>query len=189
MIITSGTGNEYSAGVNPNNRLETFSIVEDRMADISNRTGESFVLATDFVSLTTTGSFNGLIYVKNNNDKTLYIQRIRTCSTATGSVQCILISNPTAGTLISDANLSDQRSANMGSNEVFSNFGLSYAASGDGKTVTDGDQFSNFINRSPGHSIQEYNGAIILPKGSSIALSAKPSVATTVCVEIQGWFE
>lgn len=187
MKIEDGTGAGYIAGVDSNNRLETFSIVESRAADISNRTGKSFLLASDFISLTTTASFNGIMYVKNNDDLSLYINAIRTCSDASGSAQIRILSNPTAGTLISDANDSDKLSSNLGSSETFG--GLSYAATGDGKTVTDGDQLSQFINRSPGHSIQQYNGSLVLPKGSSMAIVAKPSVATTLCVEIQCWFE
>ena len=189
MIITSGVGTEYSAGVDESNRLNVFSITEGRAADISSRTGETFILATDFVSLTTTGSFSGLIYVKNTENKSFFVQSIRVCSSETGFAQVILTANPTAGTLISDGNLADQRSANMASSDNFSSFGLAYSASGDAKTVTDGEQFSQYINRSPGHSIQEYGGSLLLPKGSSFALSAKPSVATTICVEIQGWLE
>lgn len=189
MIITSGTGSEYSAGVDSNNRLSVFSIAQERVADVSARTAESFIIASDFVALTNTGSFNAINYLKNTSNKSFYIQRIRVCSFGSGHLQVILVRNPTAGTIVSEANAPIHYSANLGSNEVFSNFGVSYVAAGDSKTLTDGAQFSNFINHSPGHSIQEYGGAIILTKGASFGLSVKPSAAMTVCTEIQGWFE
>lgn len=186
--ILDGSGSGYAAKVNSLNRLETFSIIENRVADVSKRTGLSFVLASDFISLTTTGSFNGIMYVKNESDKyDLYIDKVRTCSDIMGNVQIRILRNPTAGTLVSDANLADQLSANVGKEEPFD--GLAYSASGDGKTVTDGENFSQFINHSPGHSIQEYDGAVIIPRGKSIAMVAKPSVAMTLCAEIQCWFE
>ena len=102
-------------------------------------------------------------------------------------MQFYLVRNPTTGTLISDENAALQASANLNSPIAFE--GDAYSASADGKTVTDGDNFSNFINRSPGHSIQDYGGLIVMPPGSSMAVVCKPSVATTVCLELQGWYE
>lgn len=189
-IIEDGTGSGNKASVNSDNRLETFSIVESRIADISNKDGRSFILTSDFVSLTTTGSFNGMMYIKNTStDKNMFIDRVRICGTGTSmnAMQCVFTKNPTTGTLISDANAGISIPANLGSNEEFT--GINYAASADGKTVTDGTQFSQFIVHLPGHSIQEYNGAIIIPNGSSMAISIKPGAATTACVEVQCWFE
>lgn len=188
MFLEDGTGGGKLAKITSDNRVETFSIVESRVADVSKNDGNAFLLATDFISLTTTGSFNGIMYIKNSSDTyNLFIDKVRTCSDIMGNVQIRVLRNPTAGTLISDANPSEQFSANVGSNNVFD--GLSYSASGDGKTVTDGGNLSQFINHSPGHSIQEYGGAVVLPKGGSIALVAKPSVAMTLCCEFQVWFE
>lgn len=187
QMILDGTGKAYKAKVNKDNRLETFSINEERIADVS-KSGYSFLLASDFVSLTTTGAFNGIIYIKNNSStKDLFIKTIRVCSDGSGSVQCRIIRNPTTGTLISDANKAEQLSSNAGSNVTFD--GLAYAASGDAKTVTDGSNWTQFINRSPGHSIQDYQGAILLPNGQSMALTAKPSVSTNLCIEVMAWFE
>jgi hypothetical protein len=185
--IQDGTGKGYLTKVNADNRMETFSIVEARVADVAANNGKAFLLSSGFVSLTTTASFNGLMYVKNNSDEKLFIDKIRTCSDGSGSVQLEIIANPTTGTLISDANNSNKLSSNMGSSEIFD--GLSYAASADAKTDTDGDNLSQFINRSPGHSVQNYQGSLVLPKGSAIAIQAKPSVATTICIEIQCWFD
>jgi hypothetical protein len=185
--ILDGRGRGYRAGVTPRRQLETIAVTESRIADIS-KSGYSFLVATDFVSLTTTGSFNGLLYIKNNStDRNIFIKTVRVCSSGTGYMQIRAIRNPSAGTLISDANSADKLSANAGSNVVFD--GLAYSASGDGKTVTDGDNWTQFINKSPGHSVQDYQGAIVIPGGKSVAITAKPSVATTICIEIQLWFE
>jgi hypothetical protein len=188
MILESGTGNGKSAKINDDNRLEVFSVGESKAADVSRSQGRSFIIASDFISLTTTGSFNGLLYLANSSElRTFFVERLRSCSTATGTVQFYLIRNPTTGTLISDANAALQASANLNSPLSFE--GDAFSASGDGKTVTDGENFSNFINRAPGHSIQEYGGLIVMPPGSSMAVVAKPDVATTICLELQGWFE
>src|SRR6056300_1099407 len=142
-IIEDGTGSGKKASVNANNRLDTFSITETRVADISNRDGRLFILTSDFVALTTTGSFNGMIYLKNTStDRDMYIDRVRICGTGTSmnAMQCRFVKNPTTGTLISDANAGISVASILGSNEEFT--GINYAASGDGKTVTDGTQFS-----------------------------------------------
>ena len=126
--IIDGAGTGSKAKVNVENRLETFSITESRSADISNRNGKAFILATDFVSLTTTGSFNGMIYVKNSSDENLFIDKLRVCGTSASSsyMQTILIENPTTGNLISDANTGTATSSNLGSSVDFD--GLSYVA-------------------------------------------------------------
>lgn len=186
-MILDGTGKGYKAKVNSNSRLETFSISEERIADVS-KTGYSFLVATDFIDLTTTGSFNGLLYIKNNSStKDIFIKTMRICADGSGTAQCRLIRNPTAGTLISEATPADNLSSNAGSNVNFD--GLAYTASGDGKTVTDGSNWTQFINRMPGHSVQHYDGAIVIPNGQSMALTVKPSAATTICIEVQAWFE
>lgn len=190
LEIKDGSGTGRRANVSSSGRLETFSITESRIADISNRKGESFIITSDFVSLTTTASFNGMLYVKNTNvSKNLFIDKVRVCGTGSsmGSGQCIFYKNPTTGTLISDVNDGIVVASNLGSNEVFD--GLVYAASGDGKTITDGTQFSQFTIHLPGHTIQEYEGNLIIPNGSGLGIAVKPSYASEVCIEIQCWFE
>jgi hypothetical protein len=188
--IVDGTGKGNRVKVTDDNRLEVFAINESRIADISNKTGESFILTSDFISLTTTASFNGMMYVKNNDpDKILYVDKVRICGTGTsmGYVQSKFFKNPTTGTLISDANTGLAVPANLSSTVDF--VGTVYAASGDAKTITDGDQFSQFTIHLPGHTIQEYQGSLILENGASMGIACKPSYATEICIEIQCWFE
>lgn len=188
--IIDGTGKGYRAAVNKNKRLETFSITESRLADISLREGRSFLLTSDFISLTTTGSFNGMLYIKNTDtSKLVFIDKIRVCGTGTSmnSMQTKFYKNPTTGTLISDANAGISVAANLGSEELFP--GLVYSASADGKTITDGTQFSQFTIHLPGHTIQEYQGTVIIPGGSALGIAVKPGAATEACIEVQCWVE
>lgn len=188
--IVNGVGDQNRAKVNKNNRLETFSITESRMADISLRDGLSYIITSDFVSLTTTGAFSGMLYIKNtDSSKNLFVDKVRVCGTGTSmnAMQCKFFKNPTTGTLISDQNDGIVVPANLGSNETFP--GLVYAASADGKTVTDGTQFSQFTIHLPGHTIQEYDGALIIPGGSALAIAVKPSASTIACLEVQCWLE
>lgn len=187
--IEDGTGTSNRVRVTENNRMETFSTTSVRNSDISRRTGESFIITSDFISLTTTASFSALLYIKNTSAKDLYVDKIRICGTGASmsSLQTKMVKNPTAGTLISDANDGIAIPSNLGSSSTFE--GSVFAASGDAKTITDGTQFSQFTVHLPGHSIQEYDGALIVPKGSSMSIEGKPGIASEVCVEIQCWYE
>ena len=189
LEIIDGTGSGKRAKVDSNNRLETFSVSESRMADVSVRDGQSFILTSDFISLTTTASFNGVFYLKNTDaTKIIYIDKIRICGTGTsmGYVQCKLIKNPTTGTLISDETSAIAIPANLGASTDF--IGTVYKGA-DAKTVTDGTQFSQFTVHLPGHTTQEYDGALVLTGGTSFSIEVKPSYATELCVEIQCWIE
>jgi len=186
--IIDGTGKGFRAQVDEFNRLSTNCVTQSRIADRSKRSGDGFILATGFISLTTTGSFSGAAYVKNTSEtKDLFIKSIRTCGDGTGSIKIKILANPTTGTLISNANAGHANSSNLGVSTTFE--GLYYVASGDGKTVTDGTHVAQFINKMVGHSVQDYEGAIVVPNGKSFAIVMQPSVATDVCVEIQCWFE
>lgn len=186
--ILDGAGSNRRAKVNSRNKLLVRSTAEPIVAAVSAEQGLSYLLASDFISLTTTGSFNALMYVKNTStNKNLHIGKIRTCSSGSGFMQVRLIAQPTSGTIVSDANSSDLSNANLSSGNVFD--GISYSASGDGKTITDGSNFAQFINMSPGHSVQDYEGSIVLGPSDSIGLTCKPSVATIICIEIQCYFE
>lgn len=193
FTIKDGTGSNREVRVDEAKRLEVASFDTNRVADIANRTGDAFLLASDFITLTTTGSTNGLMYVKNNADTNLYIDKIRVCGQVTTpgmamyGMQVRILSNPTTGDIITDANLADTLSSNVGSSREFE--GLAYSASGDSRNFTDGTNMTQFIGHIPGHSIQEYGGSLLLPKGSAIGIVAQPQVAGTICVEVQCWFE
>jgi len=186
-ILEDGKGSGYKAEVDSDNRLSVMSVGASVASSEALSRGGAFVLPSGFLSLTTTGSFNGIFYIKNTSPtKNLFIGKIRTCGDTAGSVQVKLLRNPTAGTLISDANDATKLTSNFGRNDIFE--GDAYVASSDGKTVTDGADYSQYIQKTAGHSIQDYEGAIVLPNGSSIAMVAKPTVAMTFCTELQCWF-
>jgi len=187
--IIDGTGSGKRAKVNDRNRLETLSIVSSRIADVSLKSGNSFILTSDFISLTNTSEFNSVLYLKNTaSDKIIFIDKIRICGTGTsmGFVQTKMIKNPSAGTIISDETPAIVSTANLGASTDFE--ALVYKG-GDSKTITDGSQFSQFTIHLPGHTIQQYDGALILQGGNSLAINVKPSYATEVCIEVQCWVE
>lgn len=184
--IQDGKGSGREAGVTDEGQLEVEAITIPEIAHVSAEHERAWIIATGFVALTTTGSFNGLIYVKNTSTRPLHIESIRTCSTGSGYTQVKVIKNPTTGTLISEANAAIVTNANLSSTADFG--GLGYTAAGDAKTVTDGSDTTQFTNMSPGHSVQHYQGAVVLGQGDSCALVAKPSAAGDVCSEIVCYF-
>lgn len=186
--ILDGLGSEKTARVTSRNQLDTFAVCQNRIADISEYNGNAFVIASDFISLTTTASFSGVLYFKNTSTTNqLFIKTIRVCSDgAMGDMQVKLIKNPTTGTLISDETPAYVTSTNLIKNTVFQ--GLAYKGA-DAKTIINGDHFTQFTNHTPGHSIQDYEGMIVMGTGTSLGIEVKPSVTTNVCIEIQCWYE
>lgn len=186
--ILDGLGSEKTARVTDRNQLDTFAVCQTRVADISNYNGNAFIIASDFISLTNTASFNGILHFKNTSTTAkLFIKVIRVCADGSmGDMQIKLIKNATTGTLISDAVPAYVNSANLRKNTVFQ--GVAYKG-GDNKTITNGSYFSQFTNHTPGHSIQDYDGLIVMDTSTSLSMEVKPSVAMNVCIEVQCWYE
>lgn len=193
-VIQDGTGTKFKAKVNDQNRLTTLSVIETRVSDISEREGKAFIIASGFIDFTTTGSFQAHTYIKNTSNDDMFIEAIRLCSTGgSGTMlmngfQTKVIKNPTTGSIVSEAVVAPGLNpSKIGSSQTFE--GIAYVAAGSDKTFTDGSFMSNFTTHSPGHTIQIYNGALILTKGSSIGLEVNPTVTGSICSEIQCWFE
>jgi|TARA_Y100000310_G_scaffold90528_2_gene87820 hypothetical protein len=191
MTDTRIVGNNGTpVNVSADERLETSSINISRSSDISSRTGDTFIFSTDFISLTTTGSFNGVLYIKNIDANChFHVERVRVSGGTSGSLQCKLIGTPTTGTLISEANAGNANPTNLASPKQATNRITVYSASGDGKTVTDGTHLTQWIVGTPDNSLQQYYGSFILEQNKALALVCKPSVAMDVGVEFYGYFE
>lgn len=174
--------------------LLTSSNVVTRMRHISNTTQQAFILSTNFITETTAATEFGILYVLNpsTNDKKLFIERIRVCvkltTPATGiAAQFRIVTNPTTGTLITDENPADINNANLSSGVAFT--GTAYKPTTAGETVTNGTHFDNFTIHAPGHTAQDYNGALELGPGKSIAILYKLQAAGDVCCSVQCYFE
>jgi len=181
--IKDGTGKGFSAAVNSENMVLTESLTIKQIAFESDRHGDAYVLNTGFVNLTNTAIQNQILYFKNTSGENLFVEKVRVCGGLAMDVtmQCLVTANPTAGTIISDAVPALKASLNLSSSNEFE--GLAYLG-GDGKTATGGYQLSNFQGHAPGHSIQEYDGALILGRNDAVSISVKPSAALSVCVEV-----
>jgi hypothetical protein len=183
MMIRGGN-NQKLVDVSDEHRLLVDAVSFAGIEHVSEVEEQGYYLASDFIDLTTTTSFNGVFYVKNNSDTELHIFNFRTCGTVTQ--QWKLIKNPTAGTLISDANPGTNENLNFKSTNTLT--ADVYGASGNAKTVTNGKQTAQLINNA-GHSIHELQGSIILGKGNSLAMTCKPGAAGIVCVSLLCYLE
>jgi len=185
MMIMDGKGNGSKCHVGDDNKLRTSAVTRSRFSHAAESDEGGFVTNSGFVALTTTGSFNAMYYIKCVSDTHhIHIEQIRTCSTNTGHHQWKVIKNPTTGTIISDA------SAGLGSNSTFSStntigkYATVYKASGDAKTLTNGEAIDNWTNKGEMHSTINVDGAYILKKGDSLGLECKPSTAGDACCHL-----
>jgi len=190
MIIDDGTGAGYKLKISELNRAETDATVQTRIADISQRLGQAYTIATGFINLTTTASFSGILWIKNtdNSGRDMFIEHIRVCgeSAAMEAVQCVVYRNPTTGTLISGASSAYASNNNFGSANQFN--GIAYKGA-DANTITNGDWFTQFTTHVSGHSIIDFNDSIVIPKNSSIGFALKPSNTMEICMEVNCHFE
>lgn len=194
MIIQDGTGSGNQLRINDLNHLEADAVTYTRIADVSLRTKQAFTIATNFVNITTTASFSGLLYIKNTDSegRDMLIEHIRLCGDGGAgamnmeSIKCIVYRNPTTGTLISGGTTLDVLNNNFGS---FNEFNGVAKVGADGLTVTDGGHFTQFETHTPGHSILDFNDSIVLPKNSSIAFAVQPTIAGDICMEVNVHFE
>ena len=183
MIVKDPNGN--SLAVDDDNRAQTFSITENVFTDQSTNNENAYSFASDFQTITTATTFFGMLYIKNTSDTLkFYIKAIRTC----GSVQnrWKMVRNPTGGTLITGATAANEGNVNFSSNKSAS---ADVYSGGEGITLTGGDEISQWINKGPGHSTEDYAGAIVLGKNDSIALTGYASTGGDICCNIFGWFQ
>jgi len=193
MILEDGTGKGYKLQITELNRAETDATTQTRIADISLREEQAYTISTGFISLTTTASYSGVLWIKNTDTegRDMFIEHIRVCGTGAGTMsmealQCIVYRNPTTGTLISGASAAYKANNNFGSANEFN--GVAYKGV-DANTITNGDWFTQFTTHIPGHSVVDFNDSIILPKNASIGFALKPTDTCEICMEVNCHFE
>jgi len=149
--------------------------------------GDGYWIHSHFVPLTTTASYSGILYLKNDHpDDEVHIGILRTCGTGTGYLQWQIHKNPTTGTLISAGTAITPVNAKFLSNNTMNATAIKGV---DGATITDGTIMGTWTDGTPGHSTTDLGGTIIVGPGDSVAIDVKPSVATEVCTTWQVWTE
>lgn len=180
--IMDGQGGNKRAGVTDTNRLKTQAITVTELT-AATEDSNSFVAASDFVTLTTTGDFSGVFYFKNDTeDRDFHIDSLRTCNDSFCYYK--IYRNVTAGTLVSSGTAGTLVNGSFGSNDIPTATVLKGA---DNLTATDGELLGTHM-QGAGHSTQEWKGGIDLTPGTSMAILVKPSTnPTEVCVQLIGF--
>ena len=191
--IKDGTGSGNSVKVTSTNRMLVDAITEERAVFNSVVDGKTFIVSTDYLTVTgSTGVDYGLLYIKNNSDLVMNIHHIKLWSSLSGQFTKVNVyRNPTGGTLISGANAAQISNLNFASAETFE--GLAYEGTGGNLTVTGGEILGKHYMGIGNQQMLAFmwNGALSMPKGSSLAVAIEPpnSVGNTVTCEVEAYFE
>jgi len=180
-FIDDGTGKGYKARVNEDNRLTTEAITIKRPAFLSELDESVYLVPTEtFIDISNTAVENAIMYFKYNGDGHFHVVNIRTCGT--GPQRWRLYKNVSSGTIIDNSATITPQNTNLESNKTLTS--VSYKGA-DGNTFTDGTVMDNWINHG-GHSIEEFDEALILGKGDSIGLTLEVTAAVTICARLYG---
>jgi hypothetical protein len=183
--IQDGKGRGFEAEVDDKHQLHVFSVSEAEVTNVSVKDGESYLFSADYADIITTGTETGIMYIQNTNtEKDLFIQNVRTCGTV---VQLWRLHDATAasGTLVSDATVAASNNMNFTSaNTATTNV---YQGT-EGSTLLNGTRIENWINNA-GHSVEEYEGSVILGTNDAIALTCEVLASGTVCARVIGFYK
>lgn len=165
-------------------RLNTYALITDALEEFGH-IGQAYWIATDFIALTTTASFSGILYIKNTSlTDRIHIAFWRQSST----VNCLwqVHKNPTTGTLITGGTAVTPENAQFSSGKSLAGTAIKGA---DALTVTNGTLIGQ-------HATSAYNalplnigGGLVLETNNTVAVSAKPTVAGSVGITLTLWHE
>lgn len=182
MKVEDGTGKGYLVRVDKNNRAHTQSLTQTAASNAAAENNDAYKFSSGIVNITTTGSFSGLLYIKNTDTRRFVISAIRV--SCDDKSQWRLVKNPTGGTLITNAVAANENNTTFNGTKVFS--GDSYKGV-NGDTITGGLNFDQVVGISgPYHDWSE--GSIVLGKDNTIAIEVKPSVAADCTAMISGYY-
>lgn len=191
--LQDGTGSSKRVKVTQNNRLLTDSITEERAVFNSIVDGKTFILYTDFITFTgTTSNEYGLIYFKNTSDQLMLVHHVKLWLGTLNEIVAIrMYDDVTTGTLISSPVNCDISNINMGSSQDYQ--GLAYQGTGGLKTVTNGAIMGRHYlgNGNQQMMAMMWNGAMVLPKGTSMAVTVQPNNGSVVKIvaEVEVYYE
>ena len=177
--IQDGTGKGYLAKVDSDNRLYTKSVVSTEQEHESSN-GLAYNINTGIITLTN-ATKTPVLYLKNNEELDLIIDTVLYMTGAStggsGDVLVEIVRNPTAGTIVSGASDVEMNvNRNFGSTRSLS---VNAYKGATGNTLTDGVKFIESILSTATQRVAVSVGAVIIPKGSSIAIQITPPTGNT----------
>jgi hypothetical protein len=174
LRIEDGKGKGNEVGVSGDNQLLTLATTQELGLQQAHA-GRAFFASTGLISLTTTASFNGLLYILNGHQTDMLHIAAGHFGTNGIATTFKVVKNPKSGTLISGGTTITPYNVNFGSGAGF----IGTAKKGaNALTITDGD---DFLFRQVGEvTISDALKFVIMPPQSSIAVLAQPSAAAVV---------
>lgn len=177
--IQDGTGKGYLAKVDSDNRLYTKAITSTEQEHESSN-GLAYNINTGIITLTN-ATKTPVLYLKNNEEFDLVIDTVLYMTGAStggsGNVLVEIVRNPTAGTIVSGASDVEMNvNRNFGSTRSLS---VNAYKGATGNTLTDGVKFIESILSTATQRVAVSVGAVIIPKGSSIAIQITPPTGNT----------
>ena len=176
--IRDGSGASYLAKVNGNNRLYTNSVSTNE-TEQANKKGNAYNINSGFITLTDAVD-TPLLYFKNNETEDYHITAIVlglfSSTGGTGdSPYLTVIRNPTTGTIISGATVSDiDSNRNFGSTSTLASIAYKGAT---GDTMTNGTDHILALCKEDNRCFLAIDE--VLPKGTSIGIKLKPRTSNT----------
>ena len=169
--IRDGKGTTFTAKVTSANQL---SVAADSIprAGKSCFDGKLHGVTTDAIALTTTASFNGVFYLKNDSSDAVYLWHI--AAFATENARWQYVKNPTAGTLLTSGTLITATNLNFASTLTFDG---EIRKGANAQTVTDGETFLFGGNPAFDSTFHIDDSPIILGQSDALALLCRPEVA------------
>lgn len=176
MLIDSGTGNGFSAGVDNTNKLQTRAVTKDGALEAS-IDGNAYALTSGSITLTSATS-SAVLWFQNEEEFPLIMERVvfgAGVSTG-GTGPCTITSqiNPTglgsgSGTEVIDIN------SNIGSTQTLTTSESEIGQQG--ATITGGTSGPAFYF--PTELTSSFNSTVTIPKGSGIAFAVIPPTGNT----------
>ena len=183
MRIQDGTGGSKLARVNDDHRLGVDSVSASKIHDISQEKGSVYIFTTaGFISISTTGTEHGMFYLRNDSSSDLFIHSIRTCGNQIQKIK--IYKDVTGGTLVTGAVAGGSENLNHTSSMSAS---ATIYKGANGNTVV-GTLAGQHIN-GVGHSDEQFDGAMILGKDDTIAITCEMAVAGDFCIKVIGYYE
>jgi hypothetical protein len=178
-VIRDGTGGCNGAKVDGRFRVGMIGVVETAI-ESARENERAFVITSGDFELTT-DSESGILYLKNNEDSKLVIDRIIVgyglSTGGSGQPKSKTYFNPTGGTVISDE--TDAVTLNLDTGSAISLSADAYSG-GEGKTIVGTGLATTMFEEAPGYDTT-LPGAVIR-KGSTAAISVIPPAGNTSMV-------
>lgn len=175
--IIDGTGTGFSAKVDGNNQVHTFSVTETEAVQAVDL-GNAYNLNTGNVIIS--GS-SAMLYMKSDEDETFVVNAIAIgigqltgAAVASDIAEVTIVRNPSTGTLIDSASaLPQNQNRNFGSSKELKTTTLTYKG-GSGADLTDGNNIAQFYQGHGGRLFAQID--FELERGSSIGIVIDPQL-------------